>query len=60
MMHKFSTCEGNNCPSKDNCRRHKERNSADSVPAALWVRREPGDSACDMVIFIEPVSTFKE
>lgn len=31
-----------------------------NVNAALWLRREAGDSACDMVIWVEPVTTFKE
>ena len=51
-------CEGNNCPSKNNCRRYTERNSHESVPAVLWIRREAGTSACDMYLPIEVVSTF--
>ena len=56
----FSTCEGIKCSSKDNCRRHTERNRYEAVPAALWIRREAGDSACDMYQPINAVSTFKD
>lgn len=55
----FSTCEGIRCHSKDNCRRHIERKNTEAVPAALWLRREAGDSACDMYLPIEVVRTFK-
>ncbi len=55
----FSTCEGQKCPSANNCRRFVERKSQESVPAALWVRREAGASACDMYLPITVVSTFK-
>lgn len=60
MSSVFSTCEGSKCPSKTNCRRYTERNSHESVAAALWLRREAGTSACDMYLPIEVVSTFKE
>jgi hypothetical protein len=55
-------CDGGNCPSKKNCRRYTERSVKGDyvVNAALWLRREAGDSACDMVIWVEPVTTFKE
>ena len=56
----FSTCEGIKCSSKDNCRRHTERNRYEAVPAALWIRREAGTSACDMYQPINAVSTFKD
>ena len=56
----FSTSEGSKCPSKDNCSRHTERNRYEAVPAALWIRREAGASACDMYQPINSVSTFKE
>lgn len=59
MSSVFSTCEGSKCPSKANCRRHTERNYHESIPAALWVRREAGASACDMYVPVEVVSTFK-
>lgn len=54
-------CDGGNCPSKKNCRRYTERSVKGDyvVNAALWLRREAGDSACDMVIWVEPVTTFK-
>lgn len=60
MSAQFSTCEGLHCPSKNNCRRHAEKNRHDSVAAALWIRREAGDSACDMYQPINVVSTFAE
>jgi len=43
-------------------RRYTERSVKGDyvVNAALWLRREAGDSACDMVIWVEPVTTFKE
>lgn len=55
-------CEGGNCPSKKNCRRFTERKAVmNSVPAAaLWLRREAGASACDMVMFVTTVTTFKD
>lgn len=55
-------CDGGNCPSKKNCRRYTERktNSDYVVNAALWVRREAGANACDMVMFINQASTFKD
>ena len=56
----FSTCEGIKCSSKDNCRRHTERNRYEAVPAALWIRREAGASACDMYLPVASVSTFKD
>ena len=56
----FSTCEGSKCPSKNNCRRHTERKHSESVPAALWIRREAGASACDMYLPVASVSTFKD
>ena len=56
----FSTCEGSKCPSKDNCRRHIDRNRYEAVPAALWIRREAGASACDMYLPVASVSTFKD
>lgn len=55
-------CTGTGCPSRDNCER-----SAYPVPrgaivttAALYVRREPGATACDQYIPIADRSTFKE
>jgi hypothetical protein len=55
-------CEGGNCPSRFNCLRFTERKSdMERVTyAALYVRREAGASACDLVIWASPVSTFKE
>lgn len=59
MNQPFATCEGRNCPSKTNCRRFTERSTVEAVPAALWIRREAGASACDMYLPIEVVSTFQ-
>ena len=56
----FSTCEGSKCPSKDNCRRHTDRKNTDAVPAALWIRREAGSSACDLYLPIDTTTTFKD
>lgn len=55
-------CDGGNCPSKRNCKRYLERKSKGDyvVNAALWLRREAGASACDMVIFDKPVTTFTD
>lgn len=53
-------CDGGNCPSKKNCQRYTAPRSEDFTRAALWLRREAGASACDMVIFVEPVTTFRE
>lgn len=58
MNEHFATCEGKNCPSKKNCRRFTDRDACEAVPAALWIRREAGTSACDMYRPIEVVSTF--
>jgi len=49
---------GNNCPSRRNCHRHEMARSDDCPSAALNCRREKGSSACDMVIFINPITTF--
>lgn len=54
-------CDGQQCPSRNNCKRYTERNDKDYVTwAALWARREAGSSACDMLIPIEVVTTFKD
>ena len=60
MTHSFTTCEGMNCPSKKNCKRYTERKREDALPAAIWIRREAGSSACDMYLPIVVISTFKE
>ena len=59
MKNNLTKCEGNNCPSKKNCKRYVERDTF-TIPAALYVRRGPGDSACDMYSPIKIVSTFNE
>lgn len=58
----IARCDGGNCPSKHNCLRYTERkvNGDYVVNAALWVRREAGANACDMVMFINQASTFKD
>lgn len=60
MSQPKTTCSGNNCPSKSNCHRYTMPRDAESVPAALYLRREAGDSACDLFLPINPVTTFKE
>lgn len=62
LPHDVARCDGGNCPSKRNCKRYLERKSKGDyvVNAALWIRREAGASACDMVIFDNVVSTFAE
>lgn len=61
MKASFTTCEGGNCPSKKNCRRYTERKQhKETIAAALWIRRDAGASACNMVEWTKPVTTFKE
>lgn len=49
----------NTCPSRKNCHRHEMARSEDYPEAALNFRREPGASACDLVIWNDqPQSTF--
>jgi len=52
-------CAGNGCPSKTNCQRFTAPRDQDSVPAALYVRREAGCSACDMYDPVNVMTTFK-
>ena len=58
----IARCDGGTCPSQRNCKRYLERKSKGDyvVNAALWLRREAGASACDMVIFDKPVTTFTD
>lgn len=58
----FARCDGGNCPSKMNCRRYVEPivNHDYTVKAALWVRRDAGANACDLVEWVNTVTTFKE
>jgi hypothetical protein len=61
MYHQpLTTCErmGNTCPSKHNCHRHEMPRSIETPSAALNARRDAGASACDLVMFINPVTTF--
>lgn len=61
MKTAFTICDGGNCPSKTNCKRYTERKChPETMPAALWVRREAGANACDMVSWVKAVTTFKE
>lgn len=55
-------CDGGTCPSKKNCRRYTERSTSGDyvVNAALWLRREAGANACDLVIWGNPMTTFLE
>lgn len=55
-------CSGDNCPSRNNCRRYTDRSTAGNMTphAAFWARREAGTSASDMYLPIEVVSTFSK
>lgn len=53
-------CAGNDCPSKTNCHRFTMPRNEEATPAALYVRREAGDSACDLYAPVNPVTTFQE
>lgn len=52
--------QGNTCPSKNNCRRHTGLRNIETTEAALYVRREAGDTACDMYMPIVVVTTFSD
>ena len=61
MIHLTKTrCAGTGCPSKANCHRFTMPRDSESVPAALYVRREAGASACDLFLPVNPVTTFRE
>jgi hypothetical protein len=51
---------GTGCPSKTNCHRFTMPRNEEATPAALYVRREAGDSACDLYAPVNPVTTFRE
>lgn len=54
-------CSGMQCPSAHNCRRYTERATSDYVTnAAFWARREAGADACESIIPVQNMSTFKE
>lgn len=55
-------CSGDNCPSRNNCRRYTDRSTAGNMTphAAFWARREAGANACESLIAVNTVSTFKE
>lgn len=53
-------CDGGNCPSKRNCHRYTAPRPQEFTRAALLLRREAGSNACDLVIFVKPVTTFVE
>lgn len=62
LLADITRCDGGNCPSKAECRRYTERNTAGDYTsyAALWIRREEGADACDMIIpTAERRSTFE-
>lgn len=52
--------QGNTCPSKNNCRRFAEVRGHEYTLAALYVRREPGSTACDMYLPIVVITTFSD
>ena len=57
----IARCDGGNCPSQRNCKRYLQRQMTDGCfKAALWLRREAGASACDLVIWDKPVTTYVE
>lgn len=62
LANDVARCDGGNCPSKKNCKRYLERRAKGDyiVNAALWIRREAGASACDMVNWDNPVTTFTD
>ena len=61
MIHLTKTrCAGNDCPSKTNCHSFTLPRNEEATPAALYVRREAGDSACDLYAPGNPVTTFQE
>ena len=55
-------CSGDNCQSRNNCRRYTDRSTAGNMTpyAAFWARREAGANACESLIAVNPISTFKE
>lgn len=62
LSYNKARCSGQQCPSANNCRRYTERHVPKGVIAsfaALYLRREAGDSACDQFIPVEVVSTFE-
>ena len=61
MIHLTKTrCAGTGCPSKTNCHRFTMPRNEEATPAALYVRREAGASACDLYLPVNPVTTFRE
>lgn len=55
-------CDGFNCPSRKNCRRYTERKAGGDYTAyaAFWSRREAGADACESIIPVTVISTFKD
>lgn len=55
-------CAGTRCPSAMNCRRYTERGTGGDTAwyAAFWARREAGSDACESMIPVRVISTFKE
>lgn len=61
LLNNEPRCTGQQCPSASNCRRYTERQVPKGVMAnfaALYLRREAGDNACDQFLAVKPVSTF--
>lgn len=58
----FTKCEGGKCPSSHNCERAQAKYiNGETIRAALFQRREPGASACDLYLPIkQDLSTFEE
>lgn len=54
-------CAGTRCPSAHNCRRYTERATSDYAwHAAFWARREAGADACESIIPVVNMSTFRD
>lgn len=62
LTYDITRCDGGDRPSKNQCRRYTDRRTAGEYTsrAALWVRREAGADACDMIMpTIDRSSTFE-
>lgn len=61
LSNDITRCDGGDCPSKKECQRYTERHTAgEYARAALWLRREAGADACDMIMpTAERKSTFE-
>lgn len=55
----IARCGGDDCPSRNNCRRYTERGATGNTwYAAFWARREAGATACDSIIPVKLMTTF--